>query len=178
MIPEAHPDAQAVATLSPNGAKARFGAAYMRAICSHAGVGFTETSIDEDVLAVDGKIEFAMGDARVQIKCTGHFRINGGETATWPADEAWWQKWHKSKVPVYFVLVMVDPDIQQSWLDHLVDATVCRSAAFWVRVDQMSEGPSITVPKTQRLTAATLADWAADFDSCFDDQSSGGGHAS
>jgi hypothetical protein len=61
---------------------------------------------------------------------------------------------------------------------HLVDATVCRSAAFWVRVDQMSEGPSITVPKTQRLTAATLADWAADFDSCFDDQSSGGGHAS
>jgi hypothetical protein len=56
-----------IATLTPNGAKARFGVAYLRAICSHAGVGFTETSADEDVLAIDGSIEFELGSVRVQV---------------------------------------------------------------------------------------------------------------
>ena len=167
MTAETSPEAAPIATLGANGAKARFGAAYLRTICSHAGVGFMETTIDEDVLAIDGKIEFAMGDARVQIKCTGQFRIDGGTTASWPAEEAWWLKWHRSKVPVYFVIVMVDPDDQPQWLEHRNDGTLCRTAAFWVRVDQMVEGPSITVPKVQRLTADTLAGWAADVNACF-----------
>ena len=167
MTAEASPEVGSIASLGPNGAKARFGAAYLRAICSHAGVGFTETSIDEDVLAIDGKIEFAVGDARVQLKCTGQFRINGGETASWPAEEEWWTKWHKSKIPVYFIIIMVDPDDQCRWLDHLEDATLCRAVAFWVRVDRMAKSQSVTVPKSQRLTADTLSEWAADVDASF-----------
>jgi hypothetical protein len=167
MMHGASPEVGSIATLGTNGAKARFGAAYLRAICSHAGVGFTETTIDEDVLAIDGKIEFAVGDARVQVKCTGQFRIHGGETASWPAEAAWWAKWHKSRVPVYFVIVMVDPDDQRRWLEHLGNGTLCRTAAFWVRVDQMIESRSVTVPKSQRLTADTLAEWAADVDASF-----------
>jgi hypothetical protein len=99
MTADTSPEATPIATLGVNGAKARFGAAYLRTIFSHAGVGFMETTIDEDVLAIDGKIEFAMGDARVQVKCTGQFRIDGGTTASWPAEETWWIKWHRSKVP-------------------------------------------------------------------------------
>ncbi|GAA0534848.1 hypothetical protein GCM10010172_14920 [Paractinoplanes ferrugineus] len=106
-----------IATLGANGSKARFGVAYLRSICSQAGVGFTETSIDEDVLAIDGKVEFGVADARVQVKCTGRFRINGGGTATWPADDSWWKKWHACKVPVYFVLLVLDPDEQEQWLN-------------------------------------------------------------
>ncbi|MET7967564.1 DUF4365 domain-containing protein [Micromonospora sp. NPDC005305] len=163
-----------IATLGPNGCKARFGVAYLRAICSQAGVGFTETSIDEDVLAIDGKVEFAVADARVQVKCTGKFRINGGDTATWPADEQWWKKWHNSGVPVYFVLVVMDPDDQPDWLDHRVDGTMHRTAAFWVRVDKMSQASGITVPKSQRLTADTLRQWSSDVDACFQPQPQGG----
>jgi hypothetical protein len=162
-----------IGTLTAKGAKARFGAAYVRAICSHASVGFDETSIDEDVLAVDGMVNFAIGPARVQIKCTGQFRINGGSTATWPAEAQWFEKWHKSKIPVYFVIVMVDPDDQTVWLEHLADATLGRAAAFWVRVDRMSERASITVPRTQRLTAATLTEWSADVDAAFGNQGLG-----
>jgi Domain of unknown function (DUF4365) len=172
MMAETSPEVSSIATLGANGAKARFGAAYMRAICSHAGVGFTETQIDEDVLAIDGKVEFAVGDARVQIKCTGQFRINGGETASWPTEDGWWSKWHASKVPVYFIIVMVDPDDQLLWLEHRDDGTLYRTAAFWVRVDQMPVGPSVTVPKTQRLTASTLPEWGADLEACFRPQSS------
>jgi hypothetical protein len=146
----------------------------MRAICSQAGVGFEETSIDEDVLAVDGSVVFRPASARVQIKCTGQLRIGSGETATWHAEPGWWAKWHDSGVPVYFVVVIVDPDVQTRWLAHRQDGTMHHAAAFWVRVDQMSEGAGITVPKTQRLTADTLHIWAADVEACFGVKRGGG----
>lgn len=47
-----------VPTFTDNGRKARYGAAYFRAICAQAGVAFTEASIDEDVMAVDGSVDF------------------------------------------------------------------------------------------------------------------------
>jgi hypothetical protein len=145
-------------------------------VCSQAGVGFDETSIDEDVLAIDGKIDFAVAPVRVQVKCTGQFRIDSGTTATWPAEDGWWEKWHKSAVPVYFVVLIVDPDEQHRWLEHRRDGTMHHAAAFWVRVDQMSEGPGIAVPKKQRLTAETLSQWAADVGACFGARDAGDDH--
>lgn len=172
-MPESERPAPSIATLTANGAKARFGVAYLRAVCSHAGVGFTEVSVDEDVLAIDGMINFSLAEVRVQVKCTGQFRINGGGTATWPAEDGWWEKWHRSGVPADFVLVVLDPDDQAAWLHHHDEGTLHRAAAFWVRVDNMSVGPGITVPKTQRLTADTLRQWAEDVEECF--RPSGGG---
>jgi hypothetical protein len=156
-----------VATLDSNRAKSRFGIAYVRAVCSQAGVGFQETSPDEDVLAVDGSVEFELAPARVQVKCTGQFRLKGGPTATWPIDDSWRRHWTRSGVPVYFVLVIVDPDDQVSWLHHQDEATLHRAAAFWVRVDTLPERQNITVPKTQRLTAETLPLWAEDVEARF-----------
>lgn len=167
-----------ISTLGPNGAKARFGAAYLHAVCSQAGVGLDEVTIDEDVLAIDAKIAFAIGDARVQIKCSGQFRINGGETASWPAEPGWWNKWHRSKVPVYFIIVMVDPDDQTQWLQHSDHGTFSGTAAFWVRVDRLPETSSITVPKEQRLTADTLLLWRDELDACFISQDIGEAYAS
>jgi hypothetical protein len=137
----------------------------MRAVCSQAGVGFQETSLDEDALAVDGDVQFIKANVRVQIKCTGQYRINGGDTATWQAKPSWWESWHKSLLPVYFVIVMVDPDEQIRWLHHVNDGTIYRAAAFWVRVDDMPEDSGVTVPKQQRLTADTLVEWASDVES-------------
>jgi hypothetical protein len=156
-----------VGTLGPNGSKARFGAAYLHAVCSQAGVTFIETPMDADVLAVDGSVDFGLGPARVQIKCTGRFRIAGGTTASWGAEESWWGKWHQSKIPVYFVLVVVDPDDQVGWLNHQDDGTLHRAAAFWVRVDQLDDRSRISVPKSQRLTAETLTLWAEEVNACF-----------
>ena len=162
-----------VATLSPNGSKARFGVAYLRALCSQAGVGLTEISVDEDVLAIDAMINFAVAEARVQVKCTGQFRKNGSGATTWPAEEKWWAKWNKSGVPVYFIVIVVDPDVQAHWLDHRVDGTMHHAAAFWVRVDRMAAAPSIRVPRKQRLTVSTFREWAADVDACFAPQGQG-----
>lgn len=160
------PPNDTIATLGPKGAKARFGVAYLRSVCSQAGVGFKETSPDEDVRAIDGEIDFDVAPAAVQVKCTGKFKIDGGRTATWPADVVWRKKWNKIKIPVYFVLVLVDPDIQANWLEHRNDGTMQHAAAFWVRVNQLT-GDSVTVPKSQRLTAETLNEWAEDVTACF-----------
>lgn len=163
-----------MATLDANRAKSRFGVAYVRAVCSQAGVGFQETSPDEDVLAVDGNVEFDVAPARVQVKCTGQFRLKGGSTATWPIDESWRQRWRRSGLPVYFVLVIVDPDDQVSWLQHQDEATLHRAAAFWARVDTLPDGQNIIVPKAQRLTADTLRLWAEDVEASFDASRGGG----
>ncbi|WP_166659143.1 DUF4365 domain-containing protein [Labedaea rhizosphaerae] len=163
-----------VATLDTNRAKSRFGVAYVRAVCSQAGVGFQETSPDEDVLAVDGTVAFEIADARVQVKCTGQFRLKGGSTATWPIDESWRKRWNRCGVPVYFVLVIVDPDDQVAWLHHQDEATLHRAAAFWVRVDKLPDGQNIVVPKAQRLTADTLRLWADDVEASFDPSRGGG----
>jgi hypothetical protein len=174
VVAETRSEADSIGTLSPKGSKARFGAAYLRAVCSHAGVGFTETTIDEDVLAIDGTVDFAVSPARVQIKCTGQFRISGGPTASWQAEENWWGKWHQSKIPVYFVLVVVDPDDQRTWLQHQDDGTLNRAAAFWVRVDRLPDRSRIAVPKSQRFTAETLETWAAEVGACFTPDGLGG----
>jgi hypothetical protein len=150
------------ATLSATAAKGRFGVAYMRAVCSQAGVNFAETSPDEDVLAVDGTVGFAEGDVRVQVKCTGQFRIKGGSTASWEAKPEWREKWNRCLVPVYFVIVMLDPDEQVTWLHHHDTGTQLTAAAFWTRVNQTSEPGSVTVPKSQRLQAETLTLWRGD----------------
>ncbi|MEH0821508.1 MULTISPECIES: DUF4365 domain-containing protein [unclassified Micromonospora] len=152
--------------LPGNACKARYGVAYLRAVCSQAGIAFSETSPDEDHHAVDGALNLGTATVTVQVKCSGQFKISG-RSATWPAEVEWRDKWSRSKLPIYFVLVILDVDDQASWLMHADDGTMHRAAAFWVRVDKLPAGSNINVPKGQRLTAGTMTQWAADVDACF-----------
>ena len=68
-----------------NGRRAHYGAAYMRVLCAHAGASFTESSMDEDIMAIDGAVDFARMPVRVQIKCTSRFIVLGGKF-TWPLE--------------------------------------------------------------------------------------------
>ncbi|MEV0752791.1 DUF4365 domain-containing protein [Streptosporangium sp. NPDC050280] len=154
-------------TLTPNGSKARFGVAYLKTICSQAGVGISETPADEDVNAVDCAIDFEVGSVRVQVKCSAQFRVDG-RSASWPVEPTWRLKWAKCGVPVYLVLVIVGNDEAHHWLDHLPKGTMQHAAAFWVRVNTLkSDQTRINVPKSQRLTAATLKTWESDLNACF-----------
>lgn len=152
--------------LPPNSCKARYGVGYVRTVCSQAGVGFDETSPDEDYLAVDATVKLPPANASVQIKCSSQFRI-AGNSASWPAEVEWRQSWRQSLLPVYFVLVILDIEDQSSWLVHTDDGTLHRAAAFWTRVDKDPDSSRIRIPKTQRLTAETMDLWTADVRSCF-----------
>ena len=146
--------------MSPNGQKARYGVSYLRNICAQAGFGMVETSPDEDVLAVDCEVQFEEAPVRVQVKCTSGLTI-GGRTKSSPLKEEWIGKWSRSCLPVYLVIVVVPEDVS-TWLEHPDEGTMHRTAAFWKRVDGESELPSVTIPASQRLTAATLTTWHQD----------------
>lgn len=148
------------ASLDANGQKARFGVSYVRGICAQAGVGFTETSPDEDVQAIDGDVKFKEASVGVQVKCTSSLTI-GGRSASWPLDPAWIRKWSDALLPVYFVLVIVNKN-PATWLSHDENGTTCRAAAFWKRISPADLGARIDVPKRHRLTAETLTIWHRD----------------
>ncbi|WP_391647603.1 DUF4365 domain-containing protein [Streptomyces violarus] len=158
---------QSIATLGPNAAKGRFGVAYVKSIFSQAAVGFNETAPDEDAIAVDGSLEFAIAAARVQIKCSSQFKISG-KSATWDSELHWRNSWSTSAVPVYFVLVILDYKDPVDWIRHHDAGTDHRAAAFWVRVNGTgAPAEKILVPKVQRLTVATLELWEREVKSCF-----------
>ncbi|MEU6971387.1 DUF4365 domain-containing protein [Kitasatospora aureofaciens] len=165
-LPRVEPDLSSVVTLSQNGAKGRYGVSYVRSIVSQAGVGFTETSPDEDVLAVDATVDFALAPARIQIKCTAGFSI-AGKSATWQSELYWREQWSQSLLPVYFVLVILDVDDRPQWIHHHETGTDHRAAAFWVRVNQTETGDKIRIPKSQRLTADVLRLWHQEVEACF-----------
>jgi hypothetical protein len=163
----AEPPPEHAVTLNENACKARYGVAHFRALCSQAGLGFAETSPDEDTLAVDGEVQFDEASVRVQIKCTAQFKIRGN-SASWPSEVHWRDAWSRSAVPVYFVLVLLDVSDRCLWLAHSSAGTMHHAAAFWVRVGREKDAArTIVVDKSQRLTTATFSTWARDLHLCF-----------
>ncbi|MGI5401824.1 DUF4365 domain-containing protein [Streptomyces sp. CA-135486] len=167
-IPTPRPDDThpAVTVLGDKACKARFGVAYVRAIFSQAGFPFKETSPDEDAMAIDGDVDFIAASARVQIKCSSQFKISG-RGATWPAEVHWRDRWNKCKVPVYFVLVILEHNDRPDWVEHHPAGTDQQAAAFWVRVDSIGPEENVVIPKSQRLTISTLTQWAEEVEECF-----------
>lgn len=153
-------------SLTDNGCKARYGVAYLRALCSQAGLLMSEISPDEDAQAIDCMIIFRTGIVTVQVKCTSQFKLKG-RTASWPMELHWQEAWEQQQLPVYFVMVIVEETDPQTWLRHADDGTFHRAAAYWTRVDVNTPAHAIRVDKTQRLTADTFHRWSLDLSACF-----------
>lgn len=145
------------AFLDSNRRKARYGVTYVRNLCAQAGVGFEETSPDEDVLAVDCEVKFVEASVRVQVKCTSSLKATG-RSASWPVEEGWLRKWADSRLPVYIVVVMVSPE-SDSWIEHRRKDTLHNTAAFWVRVDGLTDAKRVRIPKANRLQSSTFTLW-------------------
>lgn len=153
-------------SLSDNACKARYGVAYLRALCSQAGLPLSETSPDEDAQAIDCMILFRRGIVFVQVKCTSQFTL-GGKTASWPMDLHWQQSWEALQHPVYFVMVIVEDGDPAAWLRHPADGTFHHAAAYWTRVDINTPTTSVRIDKNQRLTTDTFHRWSLDLSACF-----------
>lgn len=140
-----------------NGRRARYGAAYVRVLCAHAGATFTETAVDEDIMAIDGTIDFARMPVRVQIKCTSKFSVPGGKL-TLPLEAGWLRKWTTSDTPVFVVVVKVPRDIA-GWLDYDVAFTRHNTVAFGRRFDASKDLTSMLFTSTDRLAGESIYDW-------------------
>lgn len=139
----------------------RFGVAYVRAVTASAGVGFSENSADEDVIGVDGRIEYTTTDVRLQVKATAASQFNQAGEIRIPVKPWHWAIWAGNKNPVYGVLVVLEdcPDDSQ-WMDTSIDdVTHVPAAAYWARLN----GPNVTqtsggivFPRSQRFTVDTV----------------------
>lgn len=139
----------------------RFGVAYVRAVMASAGVGFSETSPDEDSIGIDGRLQYSSADVRVQIKATTSPRFNrAGETRV-NVKPKHWRAWGVNKMPVYGVLVVLEDCVDDSlWIDTSHDdVTSVPAAAYWARLN----GPNVTqtsggivFPRSQRFTVDTV----------------------
>lgn len=145
--------------LDPNRRKSRYGVAYLRAVCSQAGVPMDEPSADEDVHAVDCRLIFPEVPVPVQVKCSSTHEL-GGRDPFVDVTAAWAEKWRRQSVHVRLVLVVV-PDDREMWLQHHDEGTWHPTAAFWVEVTGDEVG-RVHLPASQRLTAETLDEWHAD----------------
>lgn len=142
---------------SDNGRRGRYGVAFLRSLAAHAGVGFMENSPDEDVDAVDVALQFARASVRVQVKCTGSFKVGPGR-ATLELEPGWVEKWSASFEPVYVVLVKV-PSVVSDWIEGQPASTVHKAVAFGKLFDPVAHTTSMQFTKADLLTTEMLYDW-------------------
>lgn len=136
--------------------------AYFQNVCAQFGVGFDETAPDEDVLAIDGAVQFAELPVRIQIKCTKK-PFGANQQLAWPVSETWKSKWRQNLGPAYFVVVQVPNDLPDQWIAYdQTDSTLLYATAYWSRIDGHSPDASIAVSRSNRLTSQTLAEWNDD----------------
>lgn len=141
--------------------QARYGVAYLRAVCAQAGVKLVETSPDEDVSGVDCLLSFPQFDTRVQVKCTARRLGSTTGTLSYHIGEKTFRKWARNQSRTYIVVVIV-PENSDAWADFDVDdETPAHCAAYWAEVDRdrTAEPWTVQVERGRRLTPETLASW-------------------
>lgn len=156
--------------LSLSGAKSRYSLAFLFSVCAQAGATVIEVRQDEDVHALDAKVDLQIQDVGVQLKCTeAPNKTRHGIRID--LEEGWIARWRLRLTPVYVVGVVV-PSCKTQWIEHHDEATHHRTLAYWQKFDPRSEAKSILLPYTNRLTAETLTEWRTDLNDDF----GGGGH--
>lgn len=156
--------------LTIDGAKSRYSQAYLSSICAQAGATMSEARQDEDVHAIDVKVDLQLQDVNVQLKCTQSPRKTKIGIRI-DLEDGWITRWRLRLTPVYVVGIVV-PSCQAQWIEHHDEATHHRTRAYWQKFDPRSDAKSIVLPYTNRLTAETLTQWREDLSASF---FSGGG---
>lgn len=137
--------------------RARYGVAYVEALCAHAGTDFRESSPDTDVSAVDGSIEFARMPVRVQIKCTSRYQV-GARSLTLRLKSEWVDKWTESDTPVFVIVVKVPQSVPE-WVEHADVFTRHHTVAFGKRFEPGMHTSSMKFTAADKMTSETLYEW-------------------
>lgn len=147
-------------TLDLPAAVGRFAVAYVRKVCAQAHIGFIETAPGEDVLAIDGVIQYPKVDVRVQIKgSTQPSLAPQTGTLSFAIESKWREKWARNGSPTYFIYVLMEREIN-SWFEYEQTNTLAGAYALWTRIDNLSEmATHVEFDRTQRFTADTVGAW-------------------
>lgn len=141
----------------------RYGVAYVAKVCAQAHVGFSETGPGQDVLAIDGRLEFAPLDVRVQIKGTTQYSLQRQDgLISFPIEEGWRNKWRQNQGPAYFILVLLEHEVEE-WFVYDECTTLAGAYALWARIDNIpADATHLHLDRRQRFTAETVSAWNDD----------------
>lgn len=153
-------------TLDLSAAVGRYAVSYVRKVCAQAHVGFCETSPGEDVLAVDGLIQYPSIDLRVQIKgsTSPSLSVTGPDRTLSFAigDGSWRYKWQRNGLPTYFIYVLMERDVDR-WFTYNHADTIAGAVALWARVDNLADDAThVIFRRSDRFTPDTVDGWYQD----------------
>lgn len=144
-------------TMGDGSRKSRYSLAFMGALCAQAGIRMQETRQDEDVDAVDMSVEYPEAPVRVQLKCSSTKTMHG-DYETIDLRDHWITSWKTSGIPVFLVLVVVDPSCRD-WIEEQPVQTLHRAHAYWAQFDPSSIRKSVRIYSANRVTVGTLLEW-------------------
>ena len=149
--------------MTPNIRMSRFSITYIRAIASVSGYGVLETSSDEDLDSVDGKLVSYTG-ARPQIdfqaKATSqHTLRDDGIHFPLPAKN-YNDLRAETRTPRILIVLLVPPDVND-WLTQNAEELCLRRCAYWLSLEGRGAVPNresvtVTVPAANVFDRAQL----------------------
>lgn len=147
-------------TLDLSAAVGRYAVAYVRKVCAQAHTGFVETSPGEDVLAVDGVIQYPSIDLRVQIKgSTQPSLAPQSGTLSLAIEDKLRAKWRRNGPPAYLIYVLIEEDVK-AWFEYEPTNTLAGAYALWSRIDDLpSTATHVEFDRTRRFTADAVGAW-------------------
>jgi hypothetical protein len=143
-------------------AQSRYGVAFVRTLCAQAGFGFTETSLDEDTLAVDCTLEAPAQGIRVQVRSTTQAFTKKDRSLAFGVADHWRAAWEQNANDLYFVVVRLSSPAQDDWISHPLGHTHHDAIGYWARIQPTAIPPTVRVYEAARLTHFTLASWEHD----------------
>ena len=108
------------------------GVAFVRTLCAQAGYGFTETSLDEDTLAVDCGLVAPATTIRVQVKCTTRQFTKKRRALDLRRRRSLARNvWEQNAHDLYFVAVGLSSPGQNDWITHPLEYTHHDAIVYW-----------------------------------------------
>ncbi|OUJ22366.1 DUF4365 domain-containing protein [Corynebacterium kefirresidentii] len=156
-------------TNPPSAAKEDLSVAYMMQLAANHGVNFSKR--DKDFIAIDGSVEFAEADLRIQLKTTAEEKY-WNDSFSYYLEPKWLKKWSQNLSPTMLVILTVnspldDKSAHTPFFEINEDNYLVRGRAYWIRVDDIAQehvknsekGKTVSLNQSNRIDDTTLNHW-------------------
>lgn len=149
----------------PERADTRYMEVYSRSLfrATLGQVHLSSSSPDPDDGALDLLVSSRRSQIGVQLKSSYSVRFNSRGTYQFAVKPWWVERWHEYDIPPRLVLYSL-PRRPPEWCVEKHEGMVHPVIAYWALLDRSVSGPSVTIDRRSRFTAATLAHWCREVD--------------
>lgn len=118
---------------------------------------------EPDVDGIDLLLSYPRAAVGVQLKSTYSLKFNRKGVLRFPVKGTWVTNWRRPAIPPRLVLYVLDSD-PTTWCRHRGLGEMHRVHAYWATLHREVSAPSVTIERSNRFTASTLAAWGQEVD--------------